>query len=389
MRNPVPDPLVMLTLSASWPGLAPTSLDGLDGDTVRGVVKAARRLGTAPAVVGNLNQAGYGGLLSPSDHALADATLFANIIALDVAARALELLGGMGVVALPIKGTAALLDLWRDQPGGRAMHDVDLLLDVRDFGAVTERLVAEGWRRERGGPLADGLSPEARLLVEVGQGAQLVELHRALVFPGRHTIDTASVLARTLGEGDGCRMDPADQLVYLAVHKAMHGYLNDARDLIDAGAWLIASGAASRPPWLPEGLPQTPPLSWHAVVERARRWRATGVTWLLLTRLARLGIGVPAAPLAALAPGRVRRLALERAMPDVTLHTGFEAVKNEDRPLPAKAAVALLANDSPLREGAALGVVVARTLGDATLARLGLSERVRPWAARVSLRWLE
>jgi len=373
--------ILTLAVAASWPGRPPSDLARLDPTDIRRLVKAAERLGTAPAVVSNLLDAGHAPALTAAELGLHDATLFTNLIALDAAETLLAAFAAEGVRAVPLKGTAILLDLWPGRPAARAMHDVDLLLDTEDFRAVTANLEALGWRRDRGTPLADGLSPEARFLLDVGPGAQLVELHRTLVFPGRHAIDTRALFERTHGEGARRRLDPADHLVYLAVHKAMHGYLNDARDLIDGAAWIDA-GTGEEPPGTP--------LRWEAVVERAVEWRARAVTWLFLTRVASsFGVPVPPAVLDALRPSAARRVALQRAMPDITTEPAMQPLKNEARPLLPKALAALLANDSPGLELAVLALIVGRRLGDHGLARLRLATAARPWADRLSLRPLE
>lgn len=331
------------------------------------VARLAHQLGTAEAVTHRLCALGHGESLSDEDQSLYLENLARNMIRLEAAQGACASLQEHGLRAMPLKGYAFLLDLYGQDVGVRRMFDLDLMIDADTFTQAQRALEAQGWVRALDAPVIHRLNVEA-LFVRPDQPALRLELHRALTFPGRYRLRSAQIWERARPHQGQWRMDPIDTLLYLALHKAQHGWRNDCRDMVDA-----------------TNLVDLHPMDWELAVRRARRWGCDGAAWLFLLRSRRaFGLQVPQEVLEALRPGDLRaRLLL--ALPDATTALGFRQRRNNQRPLPGKVADSLLLSDARGHELAALGAITLRGAADLVARKAGLPARLLAPLERVPM----
>ncbi len=329
-------------------------LDGLEASQI---AQRAHHLGTAAAVTRHLSRGGHGEALSEFDRAVYPTTLARNMLSLSMADEVSTELTRLGMRVAPLKGYAFLLDLYNKDIGVRRMFDVDMIIDRPTFVDAVPVLERLGWTRELRPPVTTRLNVESVWRRDLGQMSVKLELHRRLCLPGRYRIDHRQLWANasTFGaDAPSWRLDPAHVLLYLAIHKAQHGFLNDCRDMIDA-----------------TNLCRTHRIEWLTVVDTAHRWACTAAAWLFLKRCRRaFSMPVPDEALTLLRPPHWRARALDAMLPDATLNTDFYQRRNNRRRLSQKVALSVLASDTPGRETLALGAVAVRSLGDRLCASL-------------------
>jgi hypothetical protein len=134
--------------------------------------------------------------------------------------------------------------------------------------------------------------------------APLVELHWK-VFPNewaRHTacVDEDAIWRRTVArEGTGARyLSPEDAVIQSCLHLAV------THKMADGGVRTLLDLDVARQTWA---------IDWRTVAERARAWRVSCATWVVLHALAELfGDRDGQLPLADLAPSSLRQSLLKR-----------------------------------------------------------------------------
>ena len=336
------------------------SLAGVDPAAI---ARRSHQLGTTPAVAHHLAALGHLDALSAWDHQLSHETLARNMLSLSLAQAAAAALEEAGIRCVALKGLAALIDMYGHHVGLRKMFDTDLLIDDATFTRAHRILVELGWSRVIEGPVTSRVNVEAVFIQRFGHSGAThevkLEIHRGLTFPGRFQIHPADLWRRARRLPDAAsprwRLDPLDALLYLAVHKAQHGYYNDCRDLVDA-ANLLA---------------RHPDLDVDRLVRRAHRWGATAATWLFLRRAQRaFAAPVPPEALARLQPSPARADLLDRLMPDATVQLDFRQRRAFQIPLRRRLLAIAAAADRPGREASALALIAARRAADRALAAL-------------------
>lgn len=182
----------------------------------------------------------------------------------------------------------------------RGMGDVDLWVQRSQLDAARQVMVSLGYssrsRADRPQALQDALAGETQMFKT---GAPMVELHWN-VFPGewlRHTarIDEQVIWQRTLPHhSENVRqLTPEDAIIHICVHLAVNHQMSmpGLRTLLDLDC-----------------ARQRLNIDWGTVAERARAWRVSTATWLVLRMLTEL-FGDPERklPLPDLKPSTLRR----------------------------------------------------------------------------------
>lgn len=225
-----------------------------------------------------------------------------------------------GINVVPLKG-AWLAESVYASIAQRTMGDVDLWVQRKELDAarrVMESLeYSSRSKADRPQELQDALTGETQLFKA---NAPMVELHWN-VFPGewlRHTarIDEKAVWERTLPcKGEAVRqLSPEDAILHLCVHLAVNHQMSGAglRTLLDLDR--------VRRKWS---------IDWDTVAQRAREWRVSHATWLVLHMLEE-GFGDPEGrlPLRELSPSPTRRkilrgfVSLRKVMEDLEISNG-------------------------------------------------------------------
>jgi len=190
----------------------------------------------------------------------------------------------------------------------RSMGDVDLWVSRSRLDAARQVMHSLGYssrsKTNRPQALQDALVGETQMFKT---NAPMVELHWN-VFPGewlRHTarIDEQVIWQRTLppNRENMPRLSAEDAIIHICVHLAVNHQMSDAalRTLVDL-----------------DYARQKLQIDWSVVVRRARAWRVSSATWLVLQTLADLfGDPEKQLPLSDLAPASLRRLILRRFVP--------------------------------------------------------------------------
>ena len=204
-----------------------------------------------------------------------------------------------GITAVPLKG-AWLAEAAYRNIALRGMGDVDLWVPRSQLDAARQVMVSLGYssrsRADRPQALQDALTGETQMFKT---GAPMVELHWN-VFPGewlRHTarIDEQVIWQRTLPhQSENVRqLSPEDAIIHICVHLAVNHQMSmpGLRTLLDLDC-----------------ARQRLNIDWGTVAERARAWRVSTVTWLVLRMLTEL-FGDPERklPLPDLKPSTLRR----------------------------------------------------------------------------------
>lgn len=224
-----------------------------------------------------------------------------------------ELLGAFAraeITAILLKGTAFWG--WLYGVGDRFVSDVDILVRERHMVAASDLLLTLGYRRkpiERRPHTAD-VHYNAAFCPQPGMNQVLVEIHRHLTHPARHSIDEDGLFVRAVAGAFGAvpcwRLSVEDSLLHLAIHRSTHGYgfEPDPRNVED-GRRIIAIGT----------------VDWTVLEARAREWGCTVVLWLLLSEVERGGSEiVPRELISRIRPGWLRRRGLGSIL---TQHNGL------------------------------------------------------------------
>jgi len=345
----------------------PASLDPAEWTQV---VALAVDQGVAPVLCSRLKEEGA---VPPPEAALhlreaylASAAL--NMRLLSERDRIVVALKAARIPVILIKGASLAEALYGD-PALRPMADIDLWVrrpQLDDARAVMKSLgYAARAKAERPPGLQDVLAGETQMVRPAGP---LVELHWNL-FPGEWLRHTACVEERTIWERSRPRdgelvreLSPEDAIIHLCVHLAVNHQMSGIglRTLVDLDC--------ARRRWS---------VDWAVVVQRARTWRVSCATWLVLNALAEL-LGDPRheVPLPALAPSLWRKRMLDHFASPERIAGGLDLSSGPKRFL-----LLLLLVDRPLQ---ALSLAWRAAFPD----RLWLTLRYeRPNAAGISL-WL-
>jgi hypothetical protein len=230
--------------------------------------------------------------------------------------RVLTALKAANVCVVPIKG-ASLSDTLYADAAERPMADIDVWVQRPQIDASRAVMEALGYtlhaKTDRPPALQDALMGETQM---VGRGGTLVELHWS-IFPGEWLRHTACVDERAIWErcrsrdGELVReLAPEDAVVHLCVHLAVNHQMSGIglRTLVDLDH--------ARRRWT---------IDWAVVAQRARDWRVSAATWLVLNALAEL-FGDPDSqlPLRELAPSAMRRSLLARFASPRMVAVGLE-----------------------------------------------------------------
>ena len=220
-----------------------------------------------------------------------------------------------GIAAVPLKG-AWLAETVYSNIALRGMGDVDLWVQRNQLDDASKIMVSLGYssrsKADRPQALQDAMGGETQLFKT---GAPMVELHWN-VFPGewlRHTarIDEQAIWQRTLPhQGENVRqLSPEDAIIHICVHFAVNHQMSmpGLRTLLD-----LDCGR------------QRLNIDWGTVAERARAWRVSTATWLVLRMLSELfGDPEKKLPLQALRPSPFRRRILKRFISPQNLMEGI------------------------------------------------------------------
>ncbi len=232
-------------------------------------------------------------------------------------AKVLDLLAEAGIVPVVFKGAALAFTVYPD-PVCRPMGDLDLWLCDEEMARAQAVLEAAGYLQhvKEARPVALQAQREGEIqLVGRQAGHGLVELHWG-VFAGEWLRRTAAVDGKGPREraipvmlaGRPARtLAPEDAIIQLAVHLAVNHQMAypGVRGLLDVALVAINNR-----------------VDWDAVVRRARVWRVSVATWLVLTLTAQLfGLQDVRAAGTKLQPSPLRRQLLAR-------FTGPQAVLN-------------------------------------------------------------
>ncbi|MCX6545002.1 MAG: nucleotidyltransferase family protein [Acidobacteria bacterium] len=227
-----------------------------------------------------------------------------NVRLFDELAKILGAFEAAGIQVVPFKGASLARTAYGDI-ALRPMADLDLWVRREHIEAARSAMESLGYAppSEAGGDYAwqAALTGETQMSKE---HAPLVELHWK-IFPGewvRHTarIDEDAIWQRALArEGTGPRgLSHEDAVIHNCIHLAVTHKMSDGglRTLLDLDV--------ARQAWA---------IDWRTVAERARAWRVSCATWVVLHALAEL-FGDPdnELPLADLAPSSLRQSLLKR-----------------------------------------------------------------------------
>lgn len=190
-----------------------------------------------------------------------------------------------------LKGAAYLVDLY-DDPGERALTDIDLLIRRGDAGRLARRLAGAGYRGEVGVDFPGNRRFE---MSAPGEAAVGFEFHWALGLPHRFRVQGEEVWRRAGGavlEGVPClRAAPEDALLYHVAHLADHYFGPSLK-------WLIDLRRMFRK-W---------PIDPEVLAGRSAAWRVRTALYLALRHFDRVFPGeAPAGLMERVAPGSWRR----------------------------------------------------------------------------------
>jgi hypothetical protein len=209
-----------------------------------------------------------------------------------------EFLAREGIPFVLLKGAAYLVDLY-DDPGERALTDIDLLLKPGDVHRVARHLAASGYEGS-----VDPWYPEYRRFEMVRRGGvrSRFEFHWHLGQSFRQRTDQQAVWDGTRDgrlEGMPCRLlGPEDAILYHVGHLADHYFGPTLKWIIDLREML------SR--WQPD------PAD---LANRAAKWRVRVALYLSLRHLEKLFPGeAPRDLMRRVEPGRIRRSVLARLL---------------------------------------------------------------------------
>ena len=221
-----------------------------------------------------------------------------------------------GITAVPLKG-AWLAEAVYGNIALRWMADVDLWVQRRKLDAARQIMHSLGYssrpKTDRPQALQDALAGETQMFKK---GSPMVELHWN-VFSGewlRHTarIDEQVIWQRTLPHnGENVRqLSPEDAVIHICVHLAVNHQMSmpGLRTLLDLDCAC-----------------QRLNIDWGTVAERARAWRVSTATWLVLRMLTEIfGDPEEKLPLQILRPSPLRCRILRRFISPQKLVEGIK-----------------------------------------------------------------
>jgi hypothetical protein len=227
-------------------------------------------------------------------------TVVDTLAALAELRRVGTILSEHGVPFLLLKGAAYLADLY-DDPGGRMLTDVDLLLRPDDAGRAARALVAAGFRGEVGPHYPENRRFE---MVLPGPARCRFECHWAIVPPARARVDHDGIWSRAIPcVVDGAsrsRLGPEDALLHHVLHEADSYYGPSLKWTIDLRQMIRR--------WA---------LDPDILAERAAAWGARTALHLACVQMEKIFPGTPwPVPPRRIAPGRTRRLLLRPFLSD-------------------------------------------------------------------------
>lgn len=218
-------------------------------------------------------------------------TAIDNLVALAAFRTVGRILADERVPFVLLKGAAYLVDLY-DDPGQRALTDIDLLIRKDAAGRVARRLAGAGYRGVVGVDYPENRRFE---MTSPGQTPVGFEFHWVLGLPHRFGVDAGEVWRRAGGavlEGVSClRAAPEDALLYHVAHLADHYFGPSLKWLVDLRLMLRR--------W---------PIDPGTLAGRSAEWRVGIALYLALRHLERVFPGeAPAGLMERVAPGARRR----------------------------------------------------------------------------------
>ena len=203
--------------------------------------------------------------------------------------KCLRALGQAGLPVIPLKG-ACLAETVYGNLALRALGDVDLLVKPADLPAAVQVLQALGYAAIQPFDLASEQAVSQHLPQFTKPGGVAIELHWTILNPGFRQAFTPAELEQlwaravpvTLGRMPSQMFAPADLLLHLCLHLALHHYFDAAglRDYLDLAMVCRHYGRQ---------------LDWEGFTARANRWGIAPAAWLAL-RLAEEWMAAPIPP---------------------------------------------------------------------------------------------
>jgi hypothetical protein len=301
-RRILRDALVELAGLAAPPTGAPATAAALDADLGAELVGAALAHNLTAPLRDALIDAGWDGDMDGIDREIADDRL-RRLRGISTALHFGKALDEAGHPWVALKGPVVASFLPR--PEIRSFNDLDLLVSGRDLGAVIDTLVAAGaeevnknWQGYL--DLGSGEVPVRAPMINIDLHWHLIGMANMRRF---FSMDINQMLERrrrvALGDGQVGALDPADQLIHVALHSAFAGAarLDQLRDV----AALSGHDA----------------IDWDVLVRRAEDYRAARMVGHTLDRSAEvLGAAVPEEVRVRLVGwGRHPRRRIDRAVP--------------------------------------------------------------------------
>jgi hypothetical protein len=252
---------------------------------------------------------------------LANATR--NMLLLHEVGKILRALQAAEIPVIPLKGIY-LAEAMHSNLALRQMGDIDLWIQRRHLDLARQVMQSLGYtsrsKTDRPQALQDALTGETQLFKS---GAPMVELHWN-IFPGewlRHTaqIDEQIIWQRTKPfKGELVRqLSYVDTIIQVSVHLAVSNQMSETglRTLFDLDI--------ARRKWV---------IDWKTLAQRARAWRVSSATWLVLHALAELfGDSDHQLPLSDLAPSPLRQFILGRFVSKRALMEGLDLYRGPKR----------------------------------------------------------
>jgi len=205
-----------------------------------------------------------------------------------------------GIRVVVYKG-AAQAARYYDEPWGRAMSDVDLLVRPEDAARLHALLAGAGFAilASPPGRRWTARASHERTFIPPAPGARMLDVHTAPAPPARYRFAVEEMVARatagTLFDAPVHFLAPEDELVVMAANQAYDHFRFGLLRFLDA--WLVIERST---------------IDWDQLVSVAEGAGAAAAAWLTLANARRIaGASVPDAVLARLRPPPARRIWLE------------------------------------------------------------------------------
>ena len=206
-----------------------------------------------------------------------------------------EALNEAGIDHLVLKGPH-LASMYYERPWQRGYNDIDLLVRPADFKSALAVLVRLGYS-PKSGPAGRKASHAAVYDYPMrSREGSVVELHRDLSGHGKYPVDSEGMFRRAVDfdfeQTPAKGLAAEDLLVHLVIHAAKSQLMGIERKHLEDIRVLLENAS----------------LDWEAFSARAMAAGCRNAAWFFLRAAANLEKApVPAGPMAALAPGPVRR----------------------------------------------------------------------------------